>query len=481
MTSHTPTPEQQLIISAVTSSSSNLLISALAGAAKTSTLILIAQALPTIPILSLAFNKRIAEEMKERMPSNVECMTLNSIGHRAWSSAIGQRLIIKPSKTYDLLKLEIDRLRNAEEKSEAYETMSETIKAIDWGKTQGYVPSGHFLNAKAVCRDEDFFDQLDVEPSALQMELIVRVSCESISRAYKGECDYNDQILLPTIFGASFPQYQVVLGDEVQDFSSLNLTMLKKIARKRFIGVGDECQAIYGFRGAHATAMDEMQKAFDMQRFLLSVSFRCPIDVVMEARWRAPHMKWPEWAIPGGVFHYTNWSESDLPEEAAVICRNNAPIFRLAMKLLQSGRHPQILGNDIGKGLMKIMKKFGPTSLSQEQVFDAIEQWTEDKLKKSRTPGSIHDQAACMKVFAEAGTNLGDAIAYAEHIFAQHGPIKLMTGHKAKGLEFDFVFILDRELIKTEVEQQEKNLLYVMQTRAKKTLTYVSSERFQHV
>ncbi|MCL5460465.1 ATP-binding domain-containing protein, partial [Loigolactobacillus coryniformis] len=51
------------------------------------------------------------------------------------------------------------------------------------------------------------------------------------------------------------------------------------------------------------------------------------------------------------------------------------------------------------------------------------------------------------------------------------GPIQLMTGHKSKGLEFDNVFILDKQLLREE--GQDKNLLYVMQTRAKETLTYI--------
>jgi ATP-dependent exoDNAse (exonuclease V) beta subunit len=52
-----------------------------------------------------------------------------------------------------------------------------------------------------------------------------------------------------------------------------------------------------------------------------------------------------------------------------------------------------------------------------------------------------------------------------------------MTGHKSKGLEYDTVFLLDRDLIKIE-DGQEKNLLYVCQTRAKKELFYVTSDAF---
>ena len=57
----TPTDEQVAIVEAAKRTKDNLLVSALAGAAKTSTLELITKAVTGIPILSLAFNKKIAE------------------------------------------------------------------------------------------------------------------------------------------------------------------------------------------------------------------------------------------------------------------------------------------------------------------------------------------------------------------------------------------------------------------------------------
>ena len=65
-----PTPEQQAIIDAACGTSDNILVNALAGAAKTTTLEMICKALPVQPILSLAFNKRIAQEMEKRLPGH---------------------------------------------------------------------------------------------------------------------------------------------------------------------------------------------------------------------------------------------------------------------------------------------------------------------------------------------------------------------------------------------------------------------------
>ena len=51
-----------------------------------------------------------------------------------------------------------------------------------------------------------------------------------------------------------------------------------------------------------------------------------------------------------------------------------------------------------------------------------------------------------------------------------------MTGHKAKGLEFDDVIFLDEFLV--GAEDQDPNIRYVIITRAKETLTYAESARF---
>ena len=56
-----PTPEQEHILHLLTSTKSNLLINALAGSGKTSTLEMI-QDVAAPPVLCLAFNRRIADE-----------------------------------------------------------------------------------------------------------------------------------------------------------------------------------------------------------------------------------------------------------------------------------------------------------------------------------------------------------------------------------------------------------------------------------
>lgn len=476
MTNFTLTAEQEACTDAARNTQDNLIISALAGAAKTSTLVCMAEALKRYPTLCLAFNKKIAVEMENRLPGNCTSMTLNSLGHRAWAKAIGKRLTVDTRKCGNILKSIIDDLPKPD-KEAAWDAYADILKAISHGKACGYIPSSHPAANRGLVNDDEFFAGLEIEPTALEEQLIRLVSLESIRLGHEGVIDFDDQNLLPTIFPVSFPQFPIVMIDEAQDLSPLNHATLRKLAKKRLIAVGDECQAIYGFRGADEHSMGALQEDFNMRKLTLSISFRCPISVVQEARWRAPHMQWPEWAQEGTVKKVNMWTIKDLPEHPAIICRNNAPLFALGVRLLQAGRYPQIIGNDIGKSLLKIMKKFGDVSLPQETVLAAIDKWETDMLRRSRRPGTITDRAECLRIFANAGANLGAAISYAEHLMNSQGKVQLMTGHKSKGLEFDDVFILDEHLIKDE--GQDLNLRYVMQTRAKNTLTYITSDGFE--
>ena len=470
----TPTPEQLSIVSAATSTKDNLIISALAGAAKTSTLVMVAEALAPQRMLCLAFNKRIATEMKDRLPPTCEAKTLNSLGHGIWSDVLGKRLEIRTTKSYDILSARLDTLP-ADEKKEAYGSLADLLEVLRQGKSSGWIPDAYSRKSNRLLSDDEFFASTDEKLPDYFQDLITAVACESLDQAFAGILDFDDQILLPTIFPAPFPRYPVVLIDEAQDLSPLNHAMLRKlVGTRRIIAVGDSCQAIYGFRGASASSMKELESAFSMTKLILSTSFRCPRSVVEHVRWRAPHMKYPDWAKQGNVRRWDDWTLDQIPPNAVVLCRNNAPLFSLAIKMLKASRYPELVGNDIGKGLLKIMRKLGKPNLPQDEVLIAIDRWLEEKKSKSRNHGPYLDKAECMYVFAKQGRTLDDAISYAEHVFNSQGSIKLMTVHRSKGLEFDSVFILEEKLIGHE--GQERNLRYVAVTRTKDLLTYIDFE-----
>lgn len=209
---------------------------------------------------------------------------------------------------------------------------------------------------------------------------------------------------------------------------------------------------------------------YQMTQLPLSISFRCPSAIVEAARWRVPHFQWSKQG--GSVNAARNFNHTGFADDSTIICRNNAPLLRLAFKLISAGRSVSVVGSELGPRLVAIMKKLGDTSLSRAATLTAIEEWREGKLIAGSK--SANDTADCMRVFAEHSDNLSGAISYAEHIFAQTGTIRLLTGHKSKGLEFDNVFWLDPGLLDLDREQ-DANLAYVITTRSQNSLTMLDS------
>jgi len=474
------TDEQAAIIDWVLANpKGNLLINALAGAAKTSTLRFLCKYLPVEPTLSVAFNKRIADEMTKVLPGHVRCATMNSVGHRVWGTAVGRRLTLDTKKNYNLVKAKIDGLKRSEQR-EAWDNFGDIMKAISRAKLNGYVPAGIAVG-KSLISEEDFFLGLEEAPDDWFIGMVNSCLVEGIRLAYAGLIDFDDQIYMPTLFGGSFPQHRRVMVDETQDLSRLNHAMVEKLVGvdTQLIAVGDPWQSIYAFRGADTNAMMALKRTFKMHEMTLSVSFRCPIEVVKNAHWRVPHMKWPEWAVPGKVQALETWDAQTIPDNSAIICRNNAPLMACALSLLRSGRSVHLVGTDLGPQLVKALKRLGDPEMPQEKVYEAITAWETDKLRKSRSPATITDKADCLRVFAGFGPTLGAAIAYCEHLFAARGAIQLLSGHKAKGLEWDTVYHLEPQRIPSpyakldEEIEQEHNVRYVIETRAKRELLFV--------
>ena len=103
------TPQQLAFCEAVANSTSSILLKAVAGSGKTTTMVAaIARLKPGSSVLACAFNSKIAKELSTRVPGWVDTATLNSIGHRAWQATINKKLAVSPRKmgtlTSDLCK-----------------------------------------------------------------------------------------------------------------------------------------------------------------------------------------------------------------------------------------------------------------------------------------------------------------------------------------------------------------------------------------
>lgn len=468
------TIEQLDILAAASASKSNIMIQALAGTGKTSTLEALVSHLPKQPVLYLCFNKKNANEASDRMPSTCTVRTFNSIGHRVWASVVGKNLRLEPKKTQNILREIINEAPKSTQ-SALWDCFYEVGQAVALGKSLCYLPADCYPGIKSLVTQGIFHSLLEEEPDDLASDLIDTVFIRSIKQSYEGLIDYNDQVYMPALFRGTYPQFPIVLVDEYQDLSPCNHALLSRLVKGRIIGVGDPNQNIYGFRGAAAEGMTSAIANFSMDVYPLSTSFRCPSTIVNHVKWHVPSFRASKEG--GNVRLPHRLDSSDIGDGSTIISRNNAPLLRVAFSLLGSGRSISIAGSDIGPKLIAIMKKLGSVDLTKSQTLDAIAEWENDKLaKESKT---AEDLAGCMRVFAEHGTDLGQAIAYAEHLFKQTGTILLTTIHKAKGLEWKDVYHLDPWLVRRHPNPQQKNLDYVCSTRSGDSLTEIDSDSIQ--
>ena len=475
------TPEQTAIIAVAQSTKDNLMVRALAGSGKTSTIVHIAGALPHVDILCLAFNKSIATEMAERLPAHCTSSTFNALGHRAWANEIDKRIFINRNKMFEILS---DYMNQVPEDEVSYlrPQFTHILHTLNEAKHLGYVPSPEtYTKATSLITTEAFFESTEYILNHSAQRAVNACIRTSIEQAYQGTLDFNDQIYMPALFPCHFDIFGLVIVDEAQDLSAINHKMLEKLARYRIIAVGDPAQAIYGFRGAHTDSMDRLQDKFFMRELPLTISFRCPKAIVQHVQWRVPDMRaWEGNPEQGSIAHWAEWSVHDIPSSAAILCRNNAPLYAIALTMLANGIRPNLGGRSIVGGLRTIMRKLGPSHMSRTESLDALNDWEEEQLSKRRSKGTVHDQGQCIRAILRQCDTLGDALELLYTLENSRGNIQLLTGHRAKGLEFSDVFFLDEELVGEE--EQDPNVRYVICTRALSTLTYIDSnsctERF---
>lgn len=267
----------------------------------------------------------------------------------------------------------------------------------------------------------------------------------------------------------------------------------------RFIFVGDPYQGIYGFRGAQSDAMNVLRTRFGCTELSLSVSYRCPQAVVAEAQRIIggsdtviqPHPTAPQ----GEVKHIERYTSAFFIPGCAVLCRVTAPLVRHAYALLQRDVPCTIRGKDIGAQLCALVRKMRGAHLEDLQAKLLV--WRDREvgaaLAADKSPERIEDQYACVVFFIrsldEDSRTIDSLLAKIDLMFsdvASAGKVVLSTIHKAKGLEYPIVYILDRATTlpsryATQPWQrvQERNLWFVAVTRAQEALYYINSESWQ--
>jgi DNA helicase-2/ATP-dependent DNA helicase PcrA len=458
----TPTPEQAAIIQSV-ASGDDTMVNALAGCAKTTSIELSIRQSDPEPTLVLAFNVKIKKELETRLKDlpHVKVQTANGLGH-AVAMRGGLRPTIDKDKTFKLAK----------ETGLRGEDLTALLQLSRSARLAGLVPSS-LAGTGLVPDNPDTWaglcEELFVDPVLIPAarKLLEKSHLLSLS----GTIDFDDQLYLSTCVFRNYPKYNRIFVDEAQDLSPMNHEQVRLAASRygQIVAVGDPFQAIYAFRGASHDSMDRLRRLRNVWTTLpLSMTFRCPKRVVSRQHHLVPHFTAAPEAPEGTIETRSSWVPS---RGDAVLCRNNAPLYSTAFKLLRAGLPVHMLGTDIGRALKRVYNKLSDHGAVQRPVvIDRIDQEIAKDPKKA-------DRLESLRAILLAEPDLDKALAILSA--APADGVVLATGHRAKGLEWPTVWFLDPQLIPSQYADtdaelaQEANLRYVIETRTKDSLFFV--------
>ncbi|MBX2925579.1 MAG: ATP-dependent helicase [Chitinophagaceae bacterium] len=478
------TAEQQ----AVLASNCNLVINAVAGSGKTTTLIEYAKSRPAnSKILYLAFNKTVKTEALQKFAlagiAHVKVETAHSLAFDHVVKFSNYR-VVQGYKSYewcDMLNISTG------------DRHTDFIIASHVGRFISY-----FCNSRVSKVQELNYAETVTDPSAQTFvnnfyTAIERYTREALAKMDKSEIDVTHDFYLKKfqLDNPALP-YDYILFDEGQDASAAMLDVFLKQKGVKII-VGDMHQQIYGWR----YAINSLQQV-DFPVYHLTNSFRFDEEVALVANrvlhWKKHLRQPPAVKITGAGM------PADAIKTKATLGRSNVSLLVNAIAQWQHGliKTLHFEGNinsytfaDEGASLYDVLNlNNGNTGKIKDKLIAGMKTMKEleDYIEKTED-NSIRMIVDVVKEFGnrlpaliqELKTNHTTAKEDADMIFS--------TVHRCKGMEYDEVTLLNdfinEEKLKKYISQQggdniteqaksrlaeEINILYVALTRAKSRL-----------
>jgi superfamily I DNA/RNA helicase len=483
----------------------NLVVRARAGTGKTTVIIEGVKQAPERAILMAAFSKIIQLELEARFrkdsdgndevraTNHIKAQTLHSVGY-ACVRKFRERIQV------DFGSTRADMLTEQVCGRVAPDTIKRLVSKLH---TKGREIAPH---AKQLGDLTDIAIRFECEPdenwqnSGFPLEKVEQwaLDCMELAANVKsGETiDGADMIFLPLRNGWLHPMYDLVVVDEAQDMTVAQLEIAQGVLRKggRMCVVGDDRQAIFGFRGADSDSIDRLKVELNAAELPLTTTYRCGKQIVEVAQALVPDFNYGPNNPDGEILecHTSRLTEAVLPGDY-VLSRLNAPLVSIAMKLLRSGKRTRIAGRDIGKGLTGLVKKMKARSVPE--FLTKVANWEDRELNRLNKMlegatlarqntirykmSDVSDQAEMLATLADGAKSVNEIETRIMGLFEDDGlgvagMVTCSSVHRAKGLEADRVFILEETL--RDWNMEELNIKYVAVTRAKKTLVWVSTQ-----
>lgn len=463
---------QSAIFSEVATGQGHVVVEALAGSGKTSTIV---EALKYIAAgmtaLLCAFNRKIADELARRAPKGVDVKTLHSLGFAAVRAAWGN-VRVDNDRVEKMLRAGFPRASYADRAAVAKLVgLSKNLLLTSWDDIR------------------DAAMGYDIQGQNWELTEIVdaALDCLTACKRRDGSIDFDDMIWLPPTLNLRVPSYDLVFVDETQDLNAAQLWLARKACKAggRIFAVGDRHQAIYAFRGADSQAIPRMISELTAKVLPLSVTYRCPQVVVDLAQQVVPEIQAAPGCIMGEIIPagpvtmLGNAQPGDF-----ILSRKNAPLMGICLALLRRGVRATVQGRDVGRSLAAMIKRANAVSVADlVSWLEAYRQAEGEKLGRREAPESaveaLNDKVDTLIALTDGAVTVADVLARIESLFQDDGPARVIcsTVHRAKGLEADQVWLMvDTFKRKSPANdpEGEKNIWYVAITRARRTLRMVS-------
>ena len=484
------TDEQREIVRAPLVPGGTSLVTARAGAGKTTTLEALCRANPDKRFLYLAFNKATALEATQRFPSNCDAKTTHAFSYRYEGYKFKDK-----GGFYDLNLGDVRSVTGDIYSFKQAYWLRESLKAFHRsGESQ--VEARH-LRGLPIGSEHIY-----------TIQTLWGMTCDPTSALKQSHAGYLKLFIDNVCRGAyrrdPFAPYAVILLDEAHDTDPVVERLFRYLAsqgRHSLILVGDPHQAIYAWRGA-TNAMQNFKGLRRVRTFALSGSFRFGEEIAQTANevldLSTKLERGPDVAGLGGTK-----SKGD----HAIIARTNRALLQEALSLVEKGKVARL-----HMAATSAAKGWSPEEPYNFNLFRSVYQLSRGIREKGMHPRvcQFEDFAELVDYLDEARDDAGDsldvelsgAVAFvSEHGYEvpqilsrisaactspQDADITLSTAHRAKGLEWDTVRLLDDfEILKDTAidcdsddvpddepfDQEEVNLLYVAVTRGRRRVT----------
>ena len=366
----------------------------------------------------------------------------------------------------------IDSLIGTSYSNSGKEYLEQVIKCVSLVK-------GHLVDSAE--KIDEIIDKYGIDTGFERDKFITLVQKTlDVARNQTGIFDFDDMIWMPLTLNLPITQYDRVFIDEAQDLnhSQIELSMRSVKPDGRVCAVGDERQALYGFRGADSEAIPNIIKRLEARVLPLSVTYRCARSIVREANKIVPDIQAAENAVEGKVSYVSyDVMKRDARPGDFILSRINAPLIGLTMGFLKEGRPANIQGRDIGQNLSGMIRKSKANSV--KGFIDYICKWKVEEIerlqKKQRDTTSAEDRADCLLTLCEDAVTLDEVNRNIERLFVDtkdSDRIIMSTVHRAKGAERDTVWMLNNTF-RHGKGVEESNIIYVCATRARFNLNIV--------